>query len=502
MQKVIQSKPSVNGGVRLSQYVAENVLTLLCLSKEHGKVVAALVKPSQFDDEVLRVLAARALDHWEKYNSPPGKTHLPDIVEDILRNNKSKGRAEAFQQAVAGMVGADYHGVNAEYVIDSITKLQQLSTLSHATLQIADLLESRREDAIEDVRNVMNETLRSTTTKSTQIGLRLGSDLDHLIAHLDRRSKPEFDTGISELDRLGAVPIRQQLNVLIAPTGIGKSWWLTHLARRAIVAGKKVLYVTLELGDGDVMQRLYQSFGRLALRPETMDVMVSDLRLDENERLVGLSARQITAQSHLQDPGIIALLKDIRKNRTHVFDRLVIIQRPNHSLTVAGLDGLIHQLAATGFEPDMVCVDYATLLDTGKGEYRRQEIGRTFEELRRLAGERNIALNTAHQANREGMTARIVTSEHIAEDISIIHTADTAAFLMQTEREDELGLARLFMSKHRTDTSKFTVVIAQNLKHGQFVRQDEDRSSISARLPANYLADYLAMLERIPAGAE
>jgi replicative DNA helicase len=498
MQKVIEPKQSV----KLPEELEQNVLTLLCLS-EHGKLISTLIEPSNFTNEVIRTYATRALDYWKEHKEPPGKAHVADIVADILRGEIHKGRAQAFRDVLTGMIWADHEGINAKYVLKSVRELKRMTELRRGTLQIADLLEANRENAIADVESKLGDMLRSNIiSKPDQIGLRLGSDLDHLIAHLHHRSEHEFDTGISELDRLGAVPIRKQLSVLIAPTGIGKSWWLMQLARRAIVAHQKVLYVTLELSEGDVMQRLYQSFGRIALRLDKMCVTVSDLRCDENERLVGLSARQITAQFHLQDPRVIAQLEEVRKDRTHVFDRLRIVERPNHSLTVAELDGLIHQLAATGFVPDMLCVDYATLLNTGKGDDRRQDIGRTFEELRRLAGERNVAVSTAHQANREGMTARIVTPSHTAEDISIMHTADVAYTLTRTEREDELGLARLKVEKHRTDTSKFTVVLAQNLEHAQFVRQDENRRSISTRLPANDFADYFAMLERAPTERE
>src|SRR5262245_60699855 len=147
MQKVIETKRPVNGGAKLPSHVAENVLALLCLS-EHGKLISGLVSPHDFIEEVFRTIATYALDYWKKYKEPPGRVHIGDLIAPIL-NGKNKPRAERFRAVYHGILWANHEGITVEYVLDQVRELQQLSAISRATLQSADLIEAHQEHAIE-----------------------------------------------------------------------------------------------------------------------------------------------------------------------------------------------------------------------------------------------------------------------------------------------------------------------------------------------------------------
>ena len=112
-------------------------------------------------------------------------------------------------------------------------------------------------------------------------------------------------------------------------------------------------------------------------------------------------------------------------------------------------------------------LDYADLLKVDPKNYRI-ELGALYQELRGLAVERNMMLATASQANREGAGARVVLDTHTAEDFSKIGTADFAITYSQTQAEKQLGLARLFVSKARTDEDRFMILITQAYATGQF----------------------------------
>ena len=85
----------------------------------------------------------------------------------------------------------------------------------------------------------------------------------------------------------------------------------------------------------------------------------------------------------------------------------------------------------------------------------------------------------AAQANREAGKAKVVTGQHVAEDISIAQTADITLAISRSDQEKRLGLARLRVDKSRNSMDGFDVLLSQNFAHGQFVRQ-------STRLPSNY----------------
>src|SRR5262249_50628979 len=296
MQKVIEPKQSVNASAKLLPHVAENVLALLCLSP-HGKLISGLVEPSNFDEEAFRTIATYALDYWKKYKRPPGKVHIGDLIAPILAGT-NQPRANRFRAIYHGMLWADHEGIDAAYVLDQVTKLLRLSALSRATLKAADLIEAHQEHAIEDVEKMFADVVRARPSNLAE-GL-WGGDVAALVAHINRRAVREFKTGIDELDRCGVVPTRRTLMTMLAPVGFGKSWWLIHLARCALYARQKVLFVTLEMDKADVMQRFYQSFGKLALREPEVEVTLSRMRL-ENERLTGFVDDPVSARSYLED---------------------------------------------------------------------------------------------------------------------------------------------------------------------------------------------------------
>jgi hypothetical protein len=82
--------------------------------------------------------------------------------------------------------------------------------------------------------------------------------------------------------------------------------------------------------------------------------------------------------------------------------------------------------------------------------------------------ERNAAGVTAHQSSKAGELAKVVKSTHIAEDWSIVATADQIITYSTTDREFRHGLGRLYVAKARTEEDRFALLITQSYKMGQF----------------------------------
>jgi replicative DNA helicase len=304
MVKVTQSKVRSNNANnvpetnKLPLALSENVLTLLCLSAEHGKLVSELVEPNQFDNQVHTIYASQAIAFWKKHKKPPGKGHVADIVFDYL--SKDNPRNQSYRACLNGMLALEHAGINSEYVLDQLSTLQRTSALRHATLRAAELLESREHLAIEDVERVYHDVLKAKPASNEDLALDC-ADIRGLANYLDQRQEQEFITGIPELDRCGTIPARGKLMIVLAYTGVGKSWCLVHLAKKAAVRCRKVLYVTLELPKHEVQRRIYQSFGHAPINEFGLTTTETELQL-EDERLIGFEAEERTAECHLGNP--------------------------------------------------------------------------------------------------------------------------------------------------------------------------------------------------------
>lgn len=257
--------------------------------------------------------------------------------------------------------------------------------------------------------------------------------------------------------------------IFLAPTGRGKTWFLCHVGKHALMQRKKVLHVTLEIDAEPVAQRYYQMLFSMTKRPE--DVKITRLKLDKEKGTVKEFSRATLRNA------IAFTAKDIRKHLSGEVKKFekrlgnVIIKRfAQRSLTMAGLNAYLDSLEAEGWVPDIVILDYIGITATDV-KNPRSTLGRAFEDFRGIMQTRNMAGVTAHQTSKVGMDAKEVKVTHTAEDISLIFTSDIALTYSSTKAEEALGLARIGVGKARHERDKFEVIITQSYARGQFVLQ-------------------------------
>jgi len=240
---------------------------------------------------------------------------------------------------------------------------------------------------------------------------------------------------------------------------------LIHLAKTALANRKRVVYVTLEMDERRIAQRLIQTFCAISKRREEIVTAV----FEENElgQLIGIEDRRRESRLSFEDDD--AVKKVSRKMKK--FARrspLVVRQFPTGALTIRELRAYLDSLEAQqGITPDLLLVDYADLMSLDTKNYRI-DLGTLYKELRGLAVERNIAIATACQTNRDSAGRKDITGRGVAEDFSKIGTCDTILTYNQTEAEHKRGLARIYVDKGRYDEGKFKVLIAQSYATGQF----------------------------------
>ena len=439
----------------------QNLLTLLCHSDEHGKVVANLVDANLFEGDY-RIVAEKAIEYWRQQGQAP-KSHTADLFDDIF-DDPQNCKAPTFRRILIAMLRLNDEGINAAYVLSQVNKFVRMQKFKGAILRSAEQVNAQQEMAIEEVEKIWIDLLHTNRT-TFDVGVRL-DDVDHLLKYLADREQSEFVTGIPILDKRRVVPTRETVMVLLGGPGAGKSWWQVHLGREALVMRKKVLHVTLELSAAETQKRYYQMFLAVPAWDNHLRSDCTKLLLDEHGQLTGFGRKEIVAKFSMQTPNID---KQLRELSAYVpsLKNLLIKHFPTRSLTVQGLRQYLIQLEATNFLPDLIIVDYAGIMHTDAKDHRIQ-LGRLVEDLRGLASERKVAISTAQQINREGSKATVVGMEHVAEDWSIAGTADFMLTLSRTDEEKRRQLARLYVHKNREGEQDFGVVLAQHIPHGQF----------------------------------
>jgi replicative DNA helicase len=194
-----------------------------------------------------------------------------------------------------------------------------------------------------------------------------------------------------------------ELGVIVAPAGIGKSWTLQSLGAHSVQQGLTVVHYTLEL----------------------------------NAQYVGLRYDCIVSG---QPTGNLQYYKEeVQRAIDKLKGNLIIKYYPTRTASVNTITAHLQQCELQRIKPDLVIVDYADIMkSTQHFTEKRHQIGHVYEELRGLAGEFEVPIWTASQANRSSLEEEIIGADKVAEDYSKVMTAD---FVMSMSRKVEDKIA-------------------------------------------------------------
>lgn len=445
---------------RLSAALQENLLTLLCFQTDHAKIIRNCINADLFEGDYYHV-AIRAYEYIDRFQVAPGD-HISDLFDDILEG-KNQNRALIFTDILKYLY-SNKAEVNAEYAMSRLAHFIKSQQLKKGIIDAASILQRGDEDALNQAETILNESLRQRQV-SFLPGIRL-VNTDQSLQFLDS-TNDAFPIGIPELDRRGLGPSRKELHLYIGLPKSGKTQWFVSIARHALMHNYKVCHITYEMSETRMCQRYLQNLFSIPKRGG--DYTHVQFERDELQRVIGMRDVVVGRPIGLDSPEIRQILKQrIVKHHTRL-NNLVIKEFPTGQSTVNELKAYLDLLETVEkFIPDLLIVDYADLLKINSANHRH-ELGQAYKDLRGLAVERNIAVATASQSNRQGVNARQIDEGNVAEDFSKIATADCVFTYNQTSAERERGLARLYVANGRNDEDKFTVLISQNYGMGQYI---------------------------------
>lgn len=456
---------------QFTESLQEAVLAVLAFDQKYGALISAHVLPEHFDG-LYNQIAGAVLQYRRKYNKPPGRAHLEDLFSRA-KLDPSDRKTHALRSALIGLA-QQAESINAEYVAGRAQDFVRSQKLKGALRSANERYLQGGDDAVSDVEGILHTALRFRQT-TLDAGTFL-SDADAALEFMTRQAE-FYSTGIMQLDNIDLGIARKQLLLYIAPKGSGKSWFCVNAGRQSLLQKAKVCHISLEMDEGRVLARYYQSFFGIARRPDQYTRPV--LEFDALERLTGFKLRKNKPKLDFADPGIRKILRGKINHWGARFKRLVIKSFPSGSLTMSQLRGYLDYLELVHkFIPDVLIIDYPDLMKTD-ADNLRISTGRMFVDLRGLGDERNMAVVAPTQSNRAGIGAKRVSSASASEDISKVFTADTVLSYSQTEPEKLLGLARLSVEHARDTETGMQLLLTQSYTTGQYVLESSFLSGSS-----------------------
>ena len=380
------------------------------------QTISDILNPSMFDSDSNKWLVKTIKDYYYEYKKQPTleviKYKIDEIDNDILKVGVVDKLREVWKNVEA---------TDLEFVQSETLDFCKNQTLKGAILDSVELLENKDYDGI---KSIIDEAMKAGTTRDfiPSLDLRLEESARTTVTTPWDVINDVMDGG------LGA----GELGVIVAPAGIGKSWTLQALGADTVRIGKTIIHYTLEL----------------------------------NENYVGL--RYDSIFSGVTTANIKYYKEDVKSKISKLPGKLLIKYFPTKAASVQTIGAHLKQIELSGTKPDMVIVDYADILmPTGNFREKRHALGNIYEDLRGLAGELEIPIWTASQANRSALEEDVIGADKVAEDYSKVMTAD---FVMSMSRKVEDKIAntgRFHVIKNRFGIDGVTYPATINTNIGQ-----------------------------------
>ena len=411
----------------LEQTILRNLLT----DERYMRKVLPFVKPDYFEG-VYRILFREAGKYVGKYNKLPTAESFKIELDqtDRLTGEQYTMAVDILPQLFSK------EAIDDQWLLDTTEKWCQDRAIYNAIMESISIIDGKHESL---TKGALPDLL------SKALGVAFDTNVGHdYVENYEER----FDFYHTEEDRIpfdleyfnkitkGGVPSKT-LNIALAGTGVGKSLFMCHVAASALVDGKNVLYITMEMAEERIAERI--------------DANLLNVPIDQ---LPNLSREMFRTK-----------VEDIARKTT---GKLIVKEYPTGSAHAGHFRALLNELKLKRqFEPDIIFIDYLNICASsrmkgmGGAINSYNYIKAIAEELRGLAVEFDVPVFSATQTTRSGYSNSDVGLEDTSESFGLPATADLMFALISTEELENLGQMMVKQLKNRyndpTQNKRFVI---------------------------------------------
>ena len=396
--------------------IEQTILRNLLYDEQYMRKVIPFIKPDYFQG-IYKTLFKEVGKYIGRYNKLPTQETLVIELENL--NEEQYNMA---MDIVPHLFTND--AIDANWLDDATEKWCQDRAIYNAVMESISIIDGKHESL---TKNALPELL------SKALGISFDTNVGHDYVE---NAEERFEFYHTEEDRIpfdleyfnkitkGGVP-NKTLNIALAGTGVGKSLFMCHFAANALTQGKNVLYITMEMAEERIAERI--------------DANLLNVPIDQLENM---SKDMFTRK-----------VNNLAKKTN---GKLIIKEYPTGSAHSGHFRALLNELKLKRqFEPDMIFIDYLNICASsrmkgmGGAINSYSYIKAIAEELRGLAVEFDLPIFSATQTTRSGYSNSDVGLEDTSESFGLPATADLMFALISTEELDKLGQFMVKQLKNR-----------------------------------------------------
>ena len=413
----------------MTERIEESILRNLLHNEEYYRKVVPFLKAEYFESYHEKIIYEEIADFAAKYDKVPTKEVLT-----INLQNRTDLTDESFQDSVSAVRGLSDEWVDYEWLLDATEKWCKDRAIYLALMQSIKVADGEDKKISRDaIPSILQEAL------AVSFDEHIGHDYieqskDRYEFYHRKEEKIPFDLEKFNYITKGGLS-NKTLNIALAGTGVGKSLFMCHMAGAALSQGYDVLYITCEMAEEKIAERIDANL---------LNVAVKDI-VDLPEVLFTSKVNEIARKTQ---------------------GKLIIKEYPTASAHAGHFKALLSDLKLKkDFKPDIIFIDYlnicASVRYKGAIVNSYTYVKAIAEELRGLAVESNVPIVSATQTTRSGFGNSDPDLTDTSESFGLPATADFMFALISTEELEQQGRIMVKQLKNRyndpTASRKFMV---------------------------------------------
>ena len=399
--------------------IEETVLRHLIHKDSFARKALPFLRDEYFSDPSERIIFHRINEFTQEYKSVPSQEALQIDLEKI--KNLSEDEYSKCVTIINNLNEPD--PVDEQWLVDATEEFCQERAIYNAIMDSIGIIDGKDKAR---TKGSIPEILSSALAVSfdSHIGHDFLEDYEQRFDFYHRvEERVPFDIEMLNTVSRGGLP-RKSLNIILAGTGVGKTLAMCHFAASNLLLGKNVLYITMEMAEEKIAERI--------------DANLLNVAIDE-----------------LSSIPVDSYQKKVDRVRNKTTGKLIIKEFPTASAHVGHLRHLLNELhLKRSFVPDIIYIDYLNIclssrIKSGANVNSYTYVKAIAEELRGLAVEKNLPIISATQTTRTGYSNSDPGLEDTSESFGLPATADFMIALVSTEELQDLNQIMVKQLKNR-----------------------------------------------------
>jgi replicative DNA helicase len=445
--------------------IETKILSNLVYDEQYCRKVIPFIKTDYFSERKEAILSKIIVEFFTKYNKPLTKEILSiEVGNRTDINDKELAEINSYVDTMT------HEEVNESWMLEQTEKFCKDKAVYNAILHSIRIIDGGDKVNTKDsIPSILSDAL--AISFDNHVGHDYIEDSDARYDYYHRvEEKVPFDLDMFNKITKGGLS-KKTLNIVLAGTGVGKSLFMCHVAAGVLTQGKNVLYITMEMAEERIAERI--------------DANLLNLTMDE----------------------LKVIDKDIFDNRIKKISsktqgKLIVKEYPTAGAHSGHFRALLEELKLKReFLPDIIFIDYLNICASQRMKQGGSINSYTYiksiaEELRGLAVEYNVPIVSATQTTRSGFTNSDPGLEDTSESFGLPATADLMFALVSNEELEQLNQIIVKQLKNRYNDPSYYKRFVIGVDRAKMKLYDVEASAQVGLSDAGQVQDDVPMFDK------